>query len=89
MNAPQNKNWSYFIDRIIEFSQIDQKLPVVSISGRVEADIIFQTKENFKIAKEIYKNMYASVGHNLHDYLKKFTNSGIRKCRWRFKTKWI
>ena len=81
LNALQNKNWPDFIDRIMEFSQSDQKLPVLSISDRAEADIIFQTKENFKIAKEIYKNMYTTLGNNLHDCLKKFTNSRIRKSR--------
>ena len=41
----------------------------MDISDRAEADIIFQTKGNFKIAKEIYKNMYKTVGHKLQDYL--------------------
>ena len=47
LNASQNKYWPCFIDRIIEFSQCDQKLPIVTISDRAEADIIFQTKENY------------------------------------------
>ena len=58
LNALKNKIWSYFIDRIIDFSQSNQNLPIVSISDRAEADIIFNIEENFKIPKEIYENMY-------------------------------
>ena len=62
LNALKNKIWSYFIDRIIEFSQSNQNLPILSISDRAEADIIFNSQENFKIPKEIkyvkiYKNL--------------------------------
>ena len=36
---------------------------------RVKADIILNTKGNFNILKDLYQNLYVSIGHCLHEYL--------------------
>ena len=71
LNTLQSKNWPYFIDRIIEFSQSRLDLNSFCISGREEADIVLNTKKKKKIniLKNIYQNFYVSVGHYLYDYL--------------------
>ena len=65
----KKKNWSYFIDRIVQFYQRCLDLNSYSISDREEADIILNTKENFNILKNIYQNFYTSLGLYLHNYL--------------------
>ena len=65
----QNKNWLYFTDKIIQYSQSGIDLNSFGISDREEADIILKTKENFKILKLVYQNFYVLVGRFLRDYL--------------------
>ena len=65
----QNKNWLYFTDKIIQYSQSGIDLNSFGISDREEADIILKTKENFKILKHAYQNFYVLVGRFLRDYL--------------------
>ena len=60
-----------FVDRLIEFSQSGLDLSSFGISDRVEVDIISNTNENFNTLKDIYKDFYTAVGHNLHDYSNK------------------
>ena len=69
LNTLQNKNWLYFIEKIIDFSQSSLDLNSFSISDREEADIILNTKESLKFLKDVYQNFYGSVGHFLYDYL--------------------
>ena len=70
LNTLQSKNWPYFIDRIIEFSQSRLDLNSFCISGREEADIVLNTKKKkINMLKNIYQNFYVSVGHYLYDYL--------------------
>ena len=54
LNTLQNKNWPYLIDKIIEFSQSGLDLNSFGISDTEKADIILNTKENFKILKDVY-----------------------------------
>ena len=49
----QDKNWPYFINRIIEFSQVN---------------ILNNTRANFEIVKNLYNELLTSVGINLHEY---------------------
>ena len=69
LNTLQNKNWLYFIEKIIDFSQSSLDLNSFSISDREEADIILNTKESLKFLKDVYQNFYGSFGHFLYDYL--------------------
>ena len=49
LNTLQSKNWPYFIDRIIQFSQSQLDLNSFCISGREEADIVLNTKKKKKL----------------------------------------
>ena len=50
----ENKNWSYFINRIIEFSQGVFDLNDIITSDSDEANILNDTRDNFEIVKGIY-----------------------------------
>ena len=68
----QDRNWAYFINRIIEFSQgfinLDDE------TDQTEINILTRTRANFEIVKNFYNELFNSVGINLHDY---FRNLGI------------
>ena len=70
LNALQNQNGPYFIKRLSEYSESSLKNPSsFGISDRGEADAIYNTIGNFKIIKELHKNLYTTVGKNLNEYL--------------------
>ena len=70
LNALQNQNWPYFINRLSEYSESSLKNPSsFGVSDRGEADVIYNTIGNFKIIKELHKNLYTTVGNNLNEYL--------------------
>ena len=50
----QDRNWPYFVNRIIEFSQ-----GVYDINN---------TRANFEITKNLYNELLTAVGINLHEY---------------------
>ena len=58
----QNKNWPYFINRIIQFSQGFTDVGEIGISDRYEANILYNTKGNFKIVNELYSELFNFVG---------------------------
>ena len=68
----QDRNWAYFINRIIEFLQgfinLDDE------TDQTEINILTRTRANFEIVKNFYNELFNSVGINLHDY---FRNLGI------------
>ena len=66
----QNKNWPYFINRIIEFSQGVFDLNDIITSDPDEVNILNDTRDNFEIVKGIYNELFVSVGINLHVYFK-------------------
>ena len=66
----QNRNWPYFIDRIIEYSQGFKDLEELGISDRHEAAILYNTTGNFNILEERYNELYNSVGVSLHELLR-------------------
>ena len=70
MKELQNKNWPYFINCIIQFSQGFTDVGEIGISDRYEANILYNTKGNFKIVKELYNELFNSVGVSLHELLK-------------------
>ena len=72
----QNKNWFYFINKIIEFSQGFRDIGEISVSDRYEANISYNTRGNFKIVKELYNELFNSVGVSLHEL---FKSTGIEK----------
>ena len=70
----QNRNWPYFISRIIEFSQGFINLNDLTSTDSTEINILNNTRANFEIVKDLYNELFNSVGINLHEY---FKNLGI------------
>ena len=68
----QNRNWPYFINRIIRFSQQGAATNVseIGVSDRLEANILYNTRENFEIVRELYNELFNAVGVSLHELLK-------------------
>ena len=66
----QSRNWPYFINRIIDFSQGHHHVGEIGVSDRYEASILYNTRGNFKIVKELYNELFNSVGVSLHELLK-------------------
>ena len=73
----QNRNWPYFINKIIQFSQGSGDIGDIGVSDRQEANIIYNTRENFKIVRELYNELFNPVGVSLHE-LFKFMGIGER-----------
>ena len=72
----QDKNWPYFISRIIEFSQGVFDINDIITSDPGEANILNNTRSNFEITKNLYNELLTSVGINLHEF---FINLGIEE----------
>ena len=68
----QNRNRPYFINRIIRFSQQGAATNVseIGVSDRLEANILYNTGENFEIVRELYNELFNAVGVSLHELLK-------------------
>ena len=70
LNALQDRNWPYFINSIIEFSQGFINLSDFHHSDATEINILNNTRANFEIVKTVYNEMFTSVGINLHEFFK-------------------
>ena len=68
----QERNWSCFINRTIEFSQ--GFINLADETDQTEINILTRSRSNFEIVKNLYHERFNSVGINLHDY---FRNLGI------------
>ena len=66
----QDRNWPYFISRIIEFSQGFINLSDLNESVATELNILNKTRANFEIVRNLYNELFTSVGINLHEYFK-------------------
>ena len=65
----QNKNWPYFIERILKVSETDLELTNYSMTDKSENKIITDAVQNFKTVKKLYMCLYNTVGDNLLEYL--------------------
>ena len=74
LSALQDRNWSYFINRIIEFSQGFINLSDLKHSDATEINILNNTRANFEIVKTVYNELFTSVGINLQEF---FKNMGV------------
>ena len=72
----QDKNWPYFINCIIEFSQGVFDLNDIITTDADEVNILNDIRANFEIVKNLYNELLTSVGINLHKY---FMNLDIDK----------
>ena len=64
----QDKNWPYFINRIIAFSQGVFDLNDIITTDPDEVNILNDTRANFETVKNLYNELLTSVGINLHEY---------------------
>ena len=68
----QNRNWPYFINRIIHFSQQGDHANVseIGVSDRHEANNLYNTRAIFKIVRELYNELFNAIGSSLHELFK-------------------
>ena len=64
----QDKNWPYFINRIIEFSQGVFDINDIITTDADEVNILNNTRANFEVTKNLYNEILTTVGINLHEY---------------------
>ena len=64
----QDRNWPYFVNRIIEFSQGVYDINDIITTDAEKANILNNTRTNFEITKNLYNELLTSVGINLHEY---------------------
>ena len=68
----QDRNWPYFIDKIIEYSQGFLNLSDVE-KDLTELNILRNTRDNFEILKGVYNELLNAVAISLHAYLKEIS----------------
>lgn len=73
-----SKDWLYFINQLLEVSEVDTNSLNLSRISQNENDvkelkIISDTIENLEICKDYYADIYANVGGIFQNYLKKRT----------------
>ena len=61
----QNKNWQYFIERIVEVCQWNNGGELNQLVNIKEVKIIENSVENFTICKSLYTNFYNQIASNL------------------------
>ena len=61
----QNKNWQYFIERILEVCQSNNGGELNQLVNIKEVKIIENSVENFTICKSLYTNFYNQIASNL------------------------
>ena len=69
----QNRNWPYFIDKIIEYSQGFLNLSDVE-KDITELNILRNTRDNFEILKGVYNELLNAVAISLHQFLKEISH---------------
>ena len=66
----QNKEWLYFIERIVEVSQSSVQLQNLGRPFDItEKKIIDDTIQNFKLCKQLYMSLHNTIGNNLLEYI--------------------
>ena len=73
----ENKDWQYFIGRILEVCQLNNNGDSLEISSTKEVKIIQDSVENLTIFKKLYGNYDNQVGVGLGETFKKFTSGGV------------
>ena len=64
----QDRNWPYFVNLIIGFSQGVYDINDIKTTDAEEVNILNNTRTNFEITKNLYNELLTSVGINLHEY---------------------
>ena len=64
----QDRNWPYFVNRIIEFSQGVYDINDIITTDAEKVNILNNARANFEITKNLYNELLTAVGINLHEY---------------------
>ena len=73
----QDRNWPYFVNRIIEFSQGVYDINDIITTDAEEVNTLNNTRANFEIRKNLYNELLTAVGINLHEYFINFINKKL------------
>ena len=63
----QNKNWQYFIERILEVCQSNNGGELTQLISAKEVKIIENSVENFTVCETLYTNFYYQIASNLSE----------------------
>ena len=66
----QNKNWQYFIERILEVCQPNNGGGLNQLVNAKEVEIIENSIENLTICKQLYTNSYNQIASNLAEAIR-------------------
>ena len=66
----QNKNWQYFIERILEVCQPNNGGGLSQLVNAKEVEIIENSVENLTICKQLYTNFYNQIASNLAEAIR-------------------
>ena len=72
--ALQDRNWPYFIDRIIDYSQEFFNLADIDRNDITELNVLRNTRDNFEILKGVYNELLNSVSILLHQFLREISH---------------
>ena len=79
LESLQSKDWSYFINRLLEVSSGD--ISSLNLNDAEEIKIINDTVENLKICKYYYADIYANVSGCFQNYLRSTPDVLIEKIQ--------
>ena len=65
----QNKDWQYFIERILEVCQSNNGGEFTKLVNAKEVQIIENSVENLRICKSLYREFYNQVSENIAEAL--------------------
>ena len=67
----QNRNWSYFIKKLIYISNSDLDVELFQDEYNKENSLVDQTFQNLNFCKQIYENVFDDLAYFFHKKLKK------------------
>lgn len=78
----QNRNWPYFIEKVIAITEDMNKVKI----EEKENKILNEITRNYKICRRVYKSLYNSVADNFFEYLSTLLYYEISKLNEDIKT---
>ena len=75
----QNKDWPYFIERILEICQSNNGGEFTELVNAKEVQIIENSVENLTICKSLYTKFYNQVSENLAEALRNLPTNELDK----------
>ena len=79
LGVRQEKNWPYFIERMLEASTNLELENIVGAGNPEKIKIINFSLQNLTICKEFYKNLRNSVADNLREYFNQITDQKLNE----------